>query len=109
MQSDLPGCGSYSKGIALAPQGDMVSMKPKLCNNFYHLSFFFFNGCLAPLEEKVRLCQEKYGKSILNMEWQWETPEEKNFHHKVFSSHGIFEVGHWTAQTKFLLLCFFLN
>lgn len=55
------------------------------------------------------LCQEKYGKSILNITWQWETPEEKNFHHKVLSSHGIFEVGHWTAQTKFLLLCFFFK
>lgn len=64
---------------------------------------------MASLEEKVVLCQGKYGKGILNIEWQWESPTEKYFHHKVLSSHGIFEVCHWTAHTKFLLLCFFFK
>ena len=96
-----------SKGTALDPQGDRVSMKLKLSHDFFHL--YFFNNCLASLEEKAILCQENYGKGMLNSEWQWESAEEKNFHHKVFSSPGIFEVGHWTAHTKFLLLCFFFK
>lgn len=78
--------------IVFALQGDMVSLKLKLCHDFCHF--------LSPFQElsglfrgEAVLCQEKYRKSILNIEWQWEIPEEKNFHHKVFSSHGIFEVG----------------
>lgn len=98
----------YSVGTEFVLDDNMISLNLKLCHDFYHLLSFFKNP-LPFLEEMSLLGQEKYGKSILNIEWQWETPEEKNFHHKVFSSHGVFEVGHWPAHTKFLLLCFFLN
>lgn len=84
----------------------MVPAKLKLGNDFDHL-LSFFNNCLVFLQEKAILCQEKSEKSVLNIEWQWEIPEEKNFHHKVFPCHAMFEVGQWTEHTTFLLLCFF--
>lgn len=50
----------YSIDIEFAPQGDMVSMKLKLCNGFYHLLSLFQELSARFLEEKAVPCHEKY-------------------------------------------------
>lgn len=97
----------YSIDIAFAPQGDMVSLKLKL--RWLLSSSFFFQELSGLFRGEGCSMPGKYGESILNIKWQWETLEEKNFHHKVFSSREIFEVGHWTVHTTFLLCCFFFK
>lgn len=95
--------------VESVPPGAVASVILKLRNDFSDLRSLFQEFFALFRGKGSTRPGKKYGESILNSEWQWATPEGMNFHQQVFSAQAVFEVGHWPARPKFLLLCFFLN